>query len=91
MIPLLAAILIAMLAIMGCGWFVQRAANNGGWTDVFWTYGTGATCALAASGVICARAASAPAIIPIDRFIRTLPMTLRARRARPRAARKGRR
>lgn len=48
MIPLLAAILAAMLAIMGCGWFVQRAANNGGWTDVFWTYGTGATCALAA-------------------------------------------
>ena len=48
MIPLLAAVLIAMLAIMSCGWFVQRAANNGGWTDVFWTYGTGATCALAA-------------------------------------------
>jgi steroid 5-alpha reductase family enzyme len=30
------------------GWIFQRAANNGGWTDVFWTYGTGALCALAA-------------------------------------------
>jgi steroid 5-alpha reductase family enzyme len=58
MIPLLAAILAAMLAVMSVGWFVQRAANNGGWTDVFWTYGTGATCALAA--LVPATGASAP-------------------------------
>jgi steroid 5-alpha reductase family enzyme len=42
-------VLLAMALIMGIGWFVQRAARNGGWTDVFWTFGTGATLALAAS------------------------------------------
>ena len=48
MILLLAAVLVVMAVVMITGWAVQRAANNGGWTDVFWTYGTGATCALAA-------------------------------------------
>jgi len=48
MILLLLAVLIAMAVVMTVGWTVQRALNNGGWTDVFWTYGTGATCALAA-------------------------------------------
>jgi steroid 5-alpha reductase family enzyme len=42
------AVLVVMTAIMVLGWAFQRAARNGGWTDVFWTYGTGATCALAA-------------------------------------------
>jgi steroid 5-alpha reductase family enzyme len=42
------AVLAAMAGVMTAGWAVQRAAGNGGWTDVFWTYGTGATCALAA-------------------------------------------
>lgn len=41
-------VLAAMLVIMGVGWFVQRAARNGGWTDVFWTFGTGATLSAAA-------------------------------------------
>ena len=45
---LVLAVLLTMTVVMIVGWFVQRAANNGGWTDVFWTYGTGATCALAA-------------------------------------------
>jgi steroid 5-alpha reductase family enzyme len=41
-------VLVAMALIMGVGWVVQRAAKNGGWTDAFWTFGTGATLALAA-------------------------------------------
>jgi steroid 5-alpha reductase family enzyme len=45
---LAAAVLAAMAVVMVAGWLTQRAARNGGWTDVFWTYGTGATCALAA-------------------------------------------
>jgi steroid 5-alpha reductase family enzyme len=48
MIVLVLAVLAAMLVVMTVGWFVQRATHNGGWTDVFWTYGTGVTCALAA-------------------------------------------
>jgi len=41
-------VLAAMAVIMFIGWITQRAAGNGGWTDVFWTYGTGVTCAAAA-------------------------------------------
>jgi steroid 5-alpha reductase family enzyme len=41
-------VLLAMAAVMSTGWFVQRAAGNAGWVDVFWTFGTGATCALTA-------------------------------------------
>jgi steroid 5-alpha reductase family enzyme len=48
MLALALAILLAMAGIMSAGWALQRAAKNGGWTDVFWTYGTGATCAFAA-------------------------------------------
>jgi steroid 5-alpha reductase family enzyme len=40
-------VLVAMAVVMSSGWAFQRAVNNGGWSDVFWTYGTGATCALA--------------------------------------------
>jgi len=45
---LAAAVLVGMLVVMTIGWFVQRGAGNAGWVDVFWTYGTGASCALAA-------------------------------------------
>lgn len=45
---LVIGVLMAMAALMSVGWVCQRATNNGGWTDVFWTFGTGATCALAA-------------------------------------------
>lgn len=48
MLMLTGAVLGAMAVVMIAGWIVQRAAHNGGWTDVFWTYGTGLTCALAA-------------------------------------------
>jgi steroid 5-alpha reductase family enzyme len=42
------AVTIAMTLMMLAAWAVQRALKNGGWTDVFWTYGTGLTCAAAA-------------------------------------------
>ena len=48
MIALVFSVMAAMAVVMVAGWAFQRAMNNGGWTDVFWTYGTGATCALAA-------------------------------------------
>jgi steroid 5-alpha reductase family enzyme len=42
------AVLAAMAVVMTVSWVVQRAANDAGWTDVFWTFGTGVTLALAA-------------------------------------------
>ncbi len=42
------AVMVAMLVVMTVGWLVQRGVGNAGWVDVFWTYGTGAICALAA-------------------------------------------
>lgn len=36
------AVLIFMAGVMATGWAVQRATDNGGWIDVFWTFGTGA-------------------------------------------------
>jgi steroid 5-alpha reductase family enzyme len=47
-LALAAAVLVAMIVIMSAGWVVQRAAGNAGWVDVFWTYGTGTSCAVAA-------------------------------------------
>lgn len=41
-------VLCLMLLVMALAWFVQRAVKNGGWVDVFWTFGTGLSCALAA-------------------------------------------
>ena len=46
-------ILAAMLVIMAAAWAVCLVVKDGGWTDVFWTFGTGAvlaTAALLASG-----------------------------------------
>jgi steroid 5-alpha reductase family enzyme len=45
---LAAGVLAAMAAVMIVGWLTQRAVADGGWTDVFWTYGTGAACTLTA-------------------------------------------
>ncbi len=39
--------LLALCAVMAVGWAYQRAVANGGWTDVFWTFGTGGVLALA--------------------------------------------
>ena len=44
--PVLIALLF-MLAVMAAGWAVVRATADGGWTDVFWTFGSG----LAGAGV----------------------------------------
>jgi steroid 5-alpha reductase family enzyme len=41
-------ILVAMLVIMIAAWAFGLATKNGGWTDVFWTWGTGVTLAGAA-------------------------------------------
>lgn len=41
-------VLGAMLAIMVAAWAYGLARKNGGWTDVFWTWGTGITLAAAA-------------------------------------------
>jgi steroid 5-alpha reductase family enzyme len=54
---LLLAILGVMTAVMSVGWLYQRAVKNGGWTDVFWTFGTGGTLALAALAPFGGRAA----------------------------------
>lgn len=37
-------LLLGLSATMSLGWAFQRKKNNGGWTDVFWTFGTGAAC-----------------------------------------------
>jgi steroid 5-alpha reductase family enzyme len=41
-------VLIAMAAVLGAGWAYQRKVGNAGWSDVFWTFGTGIICAAAA-------------------------------------------
>lgn len=33
---------------MSAAWLVQAGTRNGGWIDVFWTFGTGASCVIAA-------------------------------------------
>ncbi len=40
-------ILAAMSIVMTVAWLVQRASRNGGWVDVFWSFGTGASCVAA--------------------------------------------
>jgi steroid 5-alpha reductase family enzyme len=42
-LPLLLALgaLLIMAVVMTVSWLVQRRLNNAGWTDVFWTLGTG--------------------------------------------------
>mgnify|MGYP003435123257 FL=1 len=42
------AIFAGMAGVMTAAWLVQRAVRNGGWVDVFWTFGTGAACVAAA-------------------------------------------
>jgi steroid 5-alpha reductase family enzyme len=38
--PLL-LVLVFMAMVMAGGWWWQKRTDNGGWIDVFWTYGTG--------------------------------------------------
>jgi len=42
MIWLIAFLFIAMAVWMAAGWAFQAWRNNGGWTDVFWSFGVGA-------------------------------------------------
>lgn len=42
------AIWACMGAVMAASWIVQRRTGNAGWTDAFWSYGTGAALALSA-------------------------------------------
>jgi steroid 5-alpha reductase family enzyme len=43
MIHLLAVALVFMVAVMVAAWATVRGSGNGGWIDVFWTFGTGIT------------------------------------------------
>jgi len=47
LIPAL-AVLLAMAGVMLAAWAYGLSRKNGGWTDVFWTFGSGAVLALAA-------------------------------------------
>ena len=53
-----AAVLVFMTAVMLGAWAFGLARNNGGWTDVFWTFGAGA--ALAAASLVPVRPGAAP-------------------------------
>lgn len=37
-----------MVLVMGIAWAMQRRLRNAGWIDVFWTFGTGTACVVAA-------------------------------------------
>lgn len=45
---LILVVLLFMAVVMTAGWLFGLRANNGGWTDVFWTFGTGGALAGAA-------------------------------------------
>lgn len=41
MLWLIAGVTLGLALFMAIGWAVQRHLGNGGWTDVFWTFGLG--------------------------------------------------
>ncbi|PZQ56886.1 MAG: hypothetical protein DI570_20325 [Phenylobacterium zucineum] len=41
LLQIIAGVLLAMLAVMLAAWAFGLAVKNGGWTDVFWSFGTG--------------------------------------------------
>jgi steroid 5-alpha reductase family enzyme len=47
-LPILLGVLGAMTVVMLAAWAFGIVARNGGWTDVFWTFGSGLTLTLAA-------------------------------------------
>ncbi|HEV7383791.1 MAG TPA: DUF1295 domain-containing protein, partial [Phenylobacterium sp.] len=55
-----AAVLAAMTVVMVAAWAYGLTKSNGGWTDVFWTFGSGATLAAAALFPLQAGAAPQP-------------------------------
>jgi steroid 5-alpha reductase family enzyme len=54
------AVLAVMTPVMVCAWGYGLARRNGGWTDVFWTFGTGV--ALAGTALFPLEAGAAPQI-----------------------------
>jgi steroid 5-alpha reductase family enzyme len=48
LVYLVSGVLAAMIVVMLAAWAFGLAVRNGGWTDVFWTFGSGATLAAAA-------------------------------------------
>jgi steroid 5-alpha reductase family enzyme len=62
----LIAVLGFMFVVMASAWLYQRAVANGGWTDVFWTFGSGA------SGVAVALWPAADAYGPRQAFVAVL-------------------
>ena len=48
LLQLVLGVLAAMTAVMVAAWAYGLARRNGGWTDVFWTWGSGAALAAAA-------------------------------------------
>lgn len=57
LLQLVLGVLGAMLAVMVAAWAFGLWRKNGGWTDVFWTWGTGAILAAAA---LCGLGAESP-------------------------------
>jgi steroid 5-alpha reductase family enzyme len=55
-----AAVLAAMATVMVGAWAFGLARKNGGWTDVFWTFGTGVTLAAASLFPLSSGAAPQP-------------------------------
>ena len=47
-LQIFAAVLLAMVVVMLAAWAFGLAVKNGGWTDVFWSFGTGLVLAAAA-------------------------------------------
>lgn len=47
-VALLVGALVLMSGVMAAGWAFQRRVANAGWSDVFWTFGTGFTLVAAA-------------------------------------------
>jgi steroid 5-alpha reductase family enzyme len=50
MLALAVSAAVGLLAVMASAWLVQRLANNAGWIDVFWSFGTGAAAVWLALG-----------------------------------------
>ena len=61
-------VLAAMMLVMTSSWLTQLALGNAGWTDVFWSFGTGAALSVAAfapSGCVLWRQVMVAAMIAI--------------------------
>jgi steroid 5-alpha reductase family enzyme len=60
MLSLLAWVLAAMTAVMLAAWGFALRTKNGGWTDVFWSFGTGLV--LAGAAIVPLPGAAAPGV-----------------------------